>query len=814
MDVSETRVGEERLTWGRPGGVLTVADGTGRPLLEEAPGPGVSPLSVAGVSLSWFPVLAWWEFRSKVGRWRGALQVLGEAGDWLSLGDGNGKPLVEVRESTGAPGVVEGEIRMAPGVSADWVRWRVKARPDERFLGFGERFNGVDQRGNRLFVWTEEGAVGLGERLGRWLDGVSWNPFPNGPATAYKPMPFYISSDGYGLLLETFARVEYDVAASDPGVVEIVVWDGGFRWVLFHGPTPAEIITRFTERTGRSTVPAAWVFAPWNDAIYGSDSVLRTARKLREEKIPTTAVWTEDWQGGYWLPPFLKKRANYIIFPLRYHIDRHLYPDLEEVADELHGKGFRWLSYFLPYIVRNSKEYREAEARGYLLKNRKGGVSKVMVLWHPYGHIDLTNPAAREWYMGLLEENFHAGFDGWMADFGEYVPPGSVTSTGETGLIHHNRFPLLWQQMHRELMDRLRPDGDYVFFCRSATVGSQRYAPVFWSGDSNTDFERYDGLPSNIPAAISAGLCGLPLWAADIGGYMSVTTRGRDKELYLRWTELAALLPIMRTHHGTHPRRNWQFDSDRETLEHFRDYCRLHTALFPFIYGLAHEASRSGLPAVRHLVLHFPEDRHSWAVEDQFLLGDRLLVAPVVTRNSRGRTVYFPPGAWVDYWTGRRYRGPAETYVGAPPGVLPFFARSGTVVPTLDMPVDTLAPADQGTGLVGLEEALQTLRLTMYGEGEESHTMHDGTRVRMWRAHGKDALSLSGAVVKMAEGDLEAAAATDGLQPARMRSGPDQVVSANGKRIDLVVLADDGQRLAGASLEGGPPRSRVTFEWR
>lgn len=803
---------ENGLTLDRRNDAFVILAPGGEPLLEEAPLEGGASLSVTEARLRWYLVLSWWRFIRRLGRWRPAFRTAEDPGDgWVPLTGEGGNALLEWKAEVASPAVARGEVRVADGVPGDWLRWRLAVRPEERLLGFGERFNAVDQRGNKLYVWTEEGAVGLGEKLGKLLDGVSWNPFLNGPTTAYKPMPFFISSGGYGLLLETSARVEYDVAATDSDVLDITVWDRAFSWVLFYGPTPAEVVERFTEWTGRATVPAPWVFAPWNDAVYGSESVRTAARKLREEKIPTTALWSEDWQGGFWIPPINRKSAAYMIFPLRYKVDRILYPDAERVADDLHEQGFRWLSYFMPYILRNSREYREAKKKGYLLKNRRGGVCFVLISWYLYGQIDLTNPEAREWYMSLLEENVKTGFDGWMADFGEYVPPGAVASNGETGLIHHNKFPLLWQEVNRELFDRLRPDGDYVFFCRSAGVGSQKYAPVFWSGDSNTDFEKYDGLPSNLPAVISAGLCGLPLWAADIGGYMCLTTTGRDKEVFFRWTEFAALLPVMRTHHGTHPGRCWAYDSDRETLEHFRLYCRLHTALFPYIYGLAHEAARSGLPAVRHLVLEFPGDAESWGVENQFMLGDRLLVAPVIKRGATARSVYFPPGTWIDYWTGEEYGGPARRYVDAPLGRLPLYVMSGRAVATLDAPVDTLAAAAEGSGLVGLDEALSTLRVTLYGAGEDRVTLWDGTDVSVSGGPGR---GMDRTSIDVAGGEPSDGVPAEGLQPEEKRSRPLLGVAVSGGVTEVVVTGDGGAKVAAASIGGGPPRDRVTFEWR
>ena len=805
---------QPRLTVSRSDGLLLVSGPSGEPLLEEAPLGDAGGIATASVDLRWWLLAAWWQFRKKVSPWRwttGSQPGVNPGNPSLLLDD-HGHPVVEVQERTDGP-VAEGRVTIHDGVSGDWIRWRLRARPAEKFLGFGERFNAVDQRGNKLYVWTEEGAVGLGEKLGKLLDGARRNPFANGPTTAYKPMPFFISSAGYGLLLDTFARVEYDVAATDSEVVDITIWDRSFNWVLFYGPGLADIVERFTERVGRPTVPAKWAFLPWNDEVFGSASVRECARKLRENKIPTTALWSEDWQGGYWLTPYNKKKAPYLIFPFRHRVDRFLYPDLEEVAGDLHEDGFRWLSYFLPYVARSSKEFREAREKGFLLKNRKGRPALISILWLPHGQIDLTNPEARDWLKEKLAANLALGFDGWMADFGEYVPPDALASSGETGLELHNRYPLLWQQVNREMMEEERPDGDYVFFCRSGSVGSQKYVPVFWTGDSNTDFERYDGLPSNLPAAINAGLCGLSIWTVDAGGYMVVAS-GRDKEVFMRWTELAALLPVMRTHHGTHPGRCWSWDSDDETIEFFRRYCRLHTAMFPYFFNLAHEASETGLPAIRHLAMHFGQDSGSWEIEDQFLLGDRLLVAPVIERGARGRIVYFPPGDWIDYWNGARHEGPASRLIAAPVDHLPLFVRSGTALATLDKLVDTMVPVDPSAGLVGEQEALSTLRVTLYGPGSDKITLWDGTEIEIWRDQDADGLALACTAVRTSACSQIPEPSPDCLQPVERRSSPCAVVTVMGDRADIGLLDDAGNSLAGASVVSGPVRERLTFEWR
>ncbi|MDD5748171.1 MAG: glycoside hydrolase family 31 protein [Actinomycetota bacterium] len=791
----------------RTNGNLSVIDSNGQTVFEEA-GQGRPAFSVVEAKVFWYPLLAWWRFRTRMKSETKACSVE-ETAEGLLARSSDGGPLLRIEECE-ENGILSGKVEIPEGVTGDWLKWEIRARGEERFLGFGERFNAVDQTGNRLYVWAEEGAYGLGERFGKIFDGKPWNPFPNGPTTAYKPLPFFISTEGYGLLLETPARVEYDICSSHPEILKITIWDRSFSWKLFYGPEPSKIIELLTEHTGRASVPAPWVFAPWADAILGSRRVREVANKIRGNRIPTTSIWTEDWQGGFFIPPFRKRKAFYTIMPVRYKVDRRLYPDAEDVADELHSKGFRWLSYFFPYILRGSREYREAKEKGYLLKNRRNGISHVLMLWHPYGQIDLTNEEAKKWYMGFLEENLKIGFDGWMADFGEYVPPSSVASDGSSGLLHHNVFPLLWQKMHRELLDELRPDGDYVFFSRSASIGSQKYAPVFWSGDSNTDFEKYDGLPSNIPAVLSAGISGIPFWAADIAGYV-VATRARDKELFYRWTEFAAFLPVMRTHHGTKPLACWQFDSDRETLKFFGKYARLHTALFPYFYTLAHEASRNGLPVIRHLLLHYPKDRVALGIKDEFLVGDRILVAPVVERGAAGRMVYLPQGEWIDYWDGKHEEGGKQLFVDSPLGHIPVFLKCGSILPTLDLPVDTLAPVKEGSGITGYDEALKTIRLTFYGQGEDTLKLWDGTEARMWMAGGTPKSLLQNARASISRGKLLESTPEDALQPER---DADCRISVTGDSMELTLVSEEGKNVCGASYSSPFPRDRVTLEWR
>ena len=676
-------------------------------------------------------------------------------GSWTHF---RGKTLSRIRlKLPEAESLPDGSLRFvlrSPERRFNHIRISFPAKRDECFVGFGERFNAVDQRGWRLENWTDEGAVGLGERLSPLLTrlGVSWNPFPKGPTTAYKPIPWFLSSRGYGALLSTSAPIFFDVARSDKSRVSCEAAARELEVVLFFGKTPAEILEKMTARTGRPKGLPDWALAPWNDAVGGQDEVRRVARLLRDEKIPSSVIWTEDWQFGKWVAPG-KPRGLYVIFPVVRTPDRSLYPDIEKLARELHEGGFRFLSYYLPYLAATDPDYRMAKKKGYLLQNARGVAAHFPMIAalasDPKAvtcvQVDLTNPEARRWYKEELRRGVRLGFDGWMADFGEYTPVNSVTASGESGLLHHNRFPKLWSELNRELLEEERPDGDFVYFSRSASLGQQSVSPVFWSGDSNTDFERWDGLPSNLRGLLSAGLSGLSIWTSDVGGYMSVSTRARDEETLARWTEFSAFLAVMRTHHGTHPGRSVQFDHSPTSLDHFRAYARLHTALFPLRRQLVDEAARTGLPVCRALLLHYPQDEDSWKVEDQFLLGPHLLVAPVLERGAKGREVYLPPGhRWIGLWDARAHEGGGRIRAEAPLGVVPIFLRTDGVLATFDTFAHTLLRREKVADptLRTLDDAERSLSIFVGPEFSGEAVLYDGTRIESAAGAGANAAAL------------------------------------------------------------------------
>jgi alpha-glucosidase (family GH31 glycosyl hydrolase) len=250
-----------------------------------------------------------------------------------------------------------------------------------------------------------------------------------------------------------------------------------------------------------------------------------------------------------------------------------------------------------------------------------------------------------------------------------------------------------------------------------------------WTGDQNASFERLDGLASNIPGILSVGISGQPIVTTDIAGYNCFTNRSADREVFMRWTELGALLPVMRLHRGNDEIcDHWSFDQDRETLDHYKKYALLHTALFPYFYTLSYQAAAKGWPVIRHLMLHYPRDRETWKLDYQFLIGDRMLAAPVWKRDARERELYLPAGEWVHWWSGQSYSGPGWVKVKAGLGEVPLFVLAGRILPLFDGQIDTLVKEDR-PDINGWDQANSSVKVLFYGTGKDEYTLWDGARI-------------------------------------------------------------------------------------
>ncbi len=605
--------------------------------------------------------IAWDNFRERGRRRFGATTAVSLAENHWTLLDESSRALASISLELPHPWHAILHLHIHRGNRAGLVWWGPQ---DERLYGFGEYGDGPLMSPGRWSTWTEEGPVGLGP-LGRWLRWTGKVPLPGHRAT-YAPSPTWLSSLGYAAWLDETERVDWTYRGSRRS---LRVWDQDVTLHVVAGDCLKDALIHRNQLIGLPRLPALWQFGPWNDAVQGESQVRMCMLRLRENQIPSSAMWIEDWTGSW------EDGRRFWMRPLSHKLSRRLYPHWEDMVSDLHQMNFKVLGYFCPEIAQDTRLYQEALAGGHLVQDSDGRAVDVDILGHHHGEIDLTRSDTREWVKSrLFAPALEMGFDGWMADFGEHLPVESLLDDGTSGFESHNRWPLLWQSLNREFWQDARPDGDYTFFVRSAGLTTPSLAPAMWGGDSDTDWDVADGLPTVVPAALSAGLSGNVFWGTDIAGYMSFgLTRPSTKELYIRWAEVGALMPLMRTHHGTARPRNWHWSRDEETQTAYARLARLHASLLPVFYNLADEASKTGLPVIRPLWLEYPDADP--ADNRQFLIGSNLLCAPVVRRGQRRQMVDLPTGAWNMWWTSVTYHGPARVVVDAPLGQPPLFWR-------------------------------------------------------------------------------------------------------------------------------------------
>jgi alpha-D-xyloside xylohydrolase len=547
------------------------------------------------------------------------------------------------------------------------------AAADEAFTGFGESFTPLDKRGQRPVMWNFDAFGAESQR-------------------AYKNVPFYLSSRGYGVLVDSGAPVEFDVCQSTHSCVQIVVPDDLIDYYVIAGPTPPEVLDRFDLLTCRPMLPPKWAFGTWISSGFFVDTqerVMARARRIRERGIPCDVLHLDTyWQtDGHWSD-------------LRW--DAANFPDPETMLAELDGMGFKVCLWMNPYISHLSPVFPQAAEDGYFLKKQDGEVY-VADCWHgsypACGIVDFTNPAAVEWFKGLLRPLLRQGVQVFKTDFAEGVPHDAVAFNGMNGTDLHNVYALLFNDAVSEATREIAGHG--MVWARSSFLGGQRHAAQ-WSGDTYTS---YPAMGSTLRGGLAHGLSGIPFWSHDAGGF---TGRPTD-DLYVRWTQFGAFSPLLRLH-GTTSREPWEFpEVEAQAVEALK----LRYRFMPYIYTAAVEAARTGAPMMRALCVDHPDDPVAWQADLEYLLGRDLLVAPM-TSPEGVRKVYLPAGEWVDHWTGEVLAGGRYVTVSTPLDRIPLFVRHGALIPVLADPGDAV-----GHGSFG------EITLVGYGVGESRTIVSD-----------------------------------------------------------------------------------------
>ena len=691
---------------------ISFVDGSGRMVLEEA----------AGARLG---------FRTPTG-WAGALRATAARRDGEAIvaevETASGGRL-DVRIAPDAAGVVAVEAKATPPFAAAAVGIGFTTRDGERHLGFGQRSTGVDQRGRTVETYVADGPYQPGaERRGISVF-VPGPGFRDRDDATYFPIPWLLSTAGYGVLVDNTETTYHRLGTDDPGRWSLEVTsapDGmgsqeaparlAFR--VFAGPSPADVLRRFTERTGRQPRPdAPWVFGPWYQPARQLDQMTEQVQRLRDARAPLSVVQT------------------YL----------HYLPcgDQQGVRDEerrkvqaMHDLGLAITTYFNPMICDSyNPPFDEAVAASALTERADGSPYVYRYSSSPTNHFqvgqfDFSGEAGRSFYQRLLAEAVEDGHDGWMEDFGEYTPLDSRSDNGMAGTEMHNLYPVQYHCTAHEFVKRQgRP---VIRFQRSGFTGVAPCAQVVWSGDPTTGWG-FDGLASQVTAALSIGLSGISTWGSDIGGFFAIGENRTTPELLKRWVQFGAVSPVMRTQRNgvALPSKSRPQVDDREQIGNWRRWARFHNQLYPYLVAADAEYARSGLPIMRHHALTHPGDAEAAGREDQFMFGPDILAAPVVTEGATERRVWLPWGRWIDLWRAVGYAdeggeltlgraaavsGGREVTLPAPLEELPLLVRAGTLLPLLSPDVETLAGYGPKS-VVKLSDRADRLRVLAFPRG-------------------------------------------------------------------------------------------------
>lgn len=536
------------------------------------------------------------------------------------------------------------------------------------FHGFGEQYNATNQRGEKFRLFVSEQGIGRDDSL---TGGALWMLTGNSHTT-YFPMPYYLDAkNGYGVLFETDYRSYADICNTNEEFAWFeIMSDEPISLLLFHGPKPLDVIEQLGKAVGRPATPPDWAFSPWICSQGGKDAVYAQIDLLEQNDIPFSALWVQDWCG------IRTNMDGGSGVEYRWEHDDELYPDLKQMIADIHSKGYKVLAYANPFVQKElDNHFAEMDQEGFLIKDPEA--SATYEFTSPAGvasHPDFTNAETVEYVQNALSLMVSdLGIDGWMNDFAEYQPLDATMSDGSNPRAYHNRFPIEWMRMAREVMDKERPDGDWVIFSRSGWTGIQSVAQIHWVGDQEATWSKTDGLPTVVPAMLNLGISGQPFVTHDIAGFSGGPS---TKELFMRWAELGAFTPVMRTHDGNKKNENWSWKKDEDTISHFRKFAKIHELLKPEFIDLAQTAKETSAPIIRHLMLVFPDDPQTYNISDQFMIGDNLLVAPITDEDKIKRFVYFPEGEWYNIWTGEKQEGNSTVEIDAPLGQPAVFSRN------------------------------------------------------------------------------------------------------------------------------------------
>jgi alpha-glucosidase (family GH31 glycosyl hydrolase) len=686
---------------------LELTDSGGTTVLKENTGTGLGPTGALGFStaLGWFHASRVVSGGMQGGAYVAQLQTTDPARGIEVRLDPDREGIIRLTASVTGP---------TAGVTALGVGF--DSRPNERFLGFGERSNAVDQRGNEVENYVSDGPYVPGDRALISLIIPSQGFRARDDAT-YFPVPWLLSTAGYGVLVGNDETSYFRLGSSDPSAWSVEAQSTSLQLRFIAGPAPRDALRRLTELTGRQPPAAApWIFGPWYQPT-GSDQ-LGQARMLRDSDVPGSAV-------------------NTYLHYLPCGDQRGREAEQPPFTAGFHDLGYAITTYFNPMICTSYQPtYSEAASAGVLTRNQLDLpytylLSTGALNFTSVSQFDFSAPGTQSFWNGLLSEAVGHGYDGWMEDFGEYTPLDAKSADGRPGPQMHNLYPTLY---HCATFDYARgAPRPLAPFVRSGWTGTQRCVQIVWGGDPTTDWG-FDGLTSAIKQALSIGTSGISRWGSDIGGFFSLTEGKLTDELLNRWIELGAVSGVMRTEANGVKLQQYTRPQifDPGVLPIWRRYAKLRTQLYPYLLAADAEYERTGMPVMRQLGLIYPMDASASAQDNEFMFGPDLLAAPVHEPGQTQRSVYLPPGRWIDFWRAVSYqsgdgslrlhqakaqKGPRRVTIPAPLEELPLMVKAGAILPLLSANVQTLSGYGAAS-TVGLDDVARKLHLIAFPRGK------------------------------------------------------------------------------------------------
>ena len=588
-----------------------------------------------------------------------------------------------------------------------------------KYYGFGERYDRLNQKGTVKDICV-------------------YNQYLDQTEETYIPIPFFIAENGYGMFLNTSQYLSFDLGRKLDDLLEIQgkvnEKQDYLELYLFFGE-PREALKEFLQMTGTPVLPPKWSFGPWisGNSWNTQREVIEQVKKLEELAIPATVLVVEAWSDEATF--YLVNDAQYELKPgseafsyqeLRFAPDSK-WPDFKGMIDYIHENNLKFILWQIPVLKHLENEENEqherdieyAISKGYCVKNQDGTPYRITDGWFGGGLLlDFTNPEARAWWFNkrryLIEE---LSVDGFKTDGGEFIFDDHLKFyNGLEGDEMRNLYPVKYIEAYHEFAGK-----DRITFSRAGFTGAQQY-PLYWGGDQTSSFKT---LKSLIIAGLSMNISGNPFWGWDLAGFSGDIP---TPELYIRSVEMATFCPVMQFHSESRGTENWDRSpwnmmartGDERIIEVYRFYANLRMNLLPYIYNEAAYISENSEPLMRPLFYDYPDDRRVFNIEDQYLFGRSLLVAPVIVEGAGQREIYLPSGRWVDFWEGTVYSG--RKYLNYPCDLarIPVFIKDQAVIP-LHLNTDFTLGGFLGNQL----DQYQNLCLLLTGDKTERYEFTD-----------------------------------------------------------------------------------------